>query len=154
MKNLLLLLLLILIPITMSQAQSSDRNFGAGVIIGEPTGLSLAYWTSGNRSFAAGTAWSFNNKHGSESIQIHLDYLFHNFDIVNVSSGSLPLYIGFGARIRFGHNDKAGIRIPFGAAYHFENHPVEIFLEIVPIIDLIPNSGVSGNSGLGFRYYF
>lgn len=154
MKNLLFLLLLLIIPITAAQAQSTDRNFGAGVIIGEPTGLSLGYWTSNNRSFSAAAAWSFRNNQGGESIQVQLDYLFHNFDIVSVNQGSLPLYIGFGGRMRFGDNEKVGIRVPLGAAYHFQDHALEIFLEIVPTFDLVPNTGVSGNSGLGIRYYF
>ncbi|MEX0719555.1 MAG: DUF3996 domain-containing protein [Balneolaceae bacterium] len=155
MKNLLLLILLVIIPITFAQAQNTDKNFGLGVIIGEPTGLSLAYWTSNSRSFSAGAAWSLHdNSRGNESVQVHVDYLFHNFNIVSVERGSMPLYIGFGARLRLGDNEKAGIRIPLGAAYHFQNDPFEIFLEFVPIFDLTPSTGISGNSGLGIRYYF
>ncbi|MEX2351344.1 MAG: DUF3996 domain-containing protein [Balneolaceae bacterium] len=154
MKNILFILLLIFIPITISQAQNTDRNFGIGVIIGEPTGISLAHWTSNSSSFSAGAAWSLNNNSRAESIQIHLDYLLHNFDIVSVNHGSIPLYIGLGVRMRFGENEKTGIRVPLGAAYHFENDPLEIFLEFVPIVDLNPDTGVSGNSGIGLRYYF
>lgn len=146
--------MLIITPLTIAQAQNTDRDFGAGLIIGEPTGLSLAYWPSNTQAFAAGLAWSLKNNRDRESIQLHLDYLFHHFDIVSVNRGSLPLYFGIGARFRFGNNERAGVRIPLGAAYHFENDPIEIFLEFVPIIDLSPNTGVSGNSGLGFRYYF
>lgn len=154
MKNLLFLILLVIFSAAVSQAQNVDRKFGAGLVIGEPTGLSFAYWTSDIRSFSAGAAWSVRGNRGNESFQIHVDYLFHHFDIVNVNRGSMPLYIGVGGRLRFGDNEKAGIRIPLGAAYHFQNDPLEIFLEFVPIVDLVPDTGISGNSGLGFRYYF
>lgn len=154
MKNFLFLILLVIIPVAVSQAQNADRNFGAGVVIGEPTGISFAYWTSDIRSFSAGVAWSVHDNRGNESLQIHVDYLFHHFDIVDVNRGSMPLYIGVGGRLRFGDNENAGIRIPLGAAYHFQNNPLEIFLEFVPVIDLVPGTGISGNSGLGFRYYF
>lgn len=154
MKNFLFLVLLVIIPVAVSQAQNADRNFGAGVVIGEPTGLSFAYWTSDIRSFSAGAAWSVRDDRRNESLQIHVDYLFHHFDVVNINRGSMPLYIGLGGVLRFGDNENAGIRIPFGAAYHFQNDPLEIFLEFAPVIDLVPDTGISGNSGLGFRYYF
>lgn len=149
-KNLYTLLFIMLISLT-ANAQSTDNNIGLGVIIGEPTGISLAYWTSDSRSFSAGAAWSFGDK---GNMHFHLDYLFHHFDIISINRGSLPLYFGLGGRLRIGDNEKVGVRLPLGAAYHFDNHPIEIFLEIVPIMDLIGDRGFSGNSGLGIRYYF
>ena len=153
MKSLRILLLLFILTITAvaSQAQNLQQNKGIGVILGEPTGISLGYWVSEARSFAAGTAWSFE---GNENLHIHLDYLFHQFPIVDVERGSLPLYFGLGGRLRFGDNETLGVRFPLGAAYHLEDHPIEFFLEVVPILGLVPDTRFTGNSGLGMRFYF
>lgn len=151
MKTFYALFILLLLSAPLSQAQNLDRNFGIGAILGEPTGVSIGYWTSNDRSFSGAAAWSFG---GEESMHLHLDYLFHNFGIINVNSGSMPLYFGLGGKVKLQDDANVGLRIPLGVAYHFENEPVELFLEIVPILDLVPDTDFEGNSGIGIRYYF
>ena len=56
--------------------------------------------------------------------------------------------------IKFGNRFKVGIRIPVGAAYVFESIPLDIFLEVVPIVELIPAVAPSLGGGIGIRYYF
>jgi len=46
------------------------------------------------------------------------------------------------------------VRIPIGVSYYFANDPLELFFEIVPILDLAPATEFSGNGGFGIRYYF
>ena len=132
-------------------AQSSDRKIGIGAMLGDPTGVSFSYWTGPTRSFAGASAWVF---HGDASLHLHMDYLFHRFDIIEYTQGSLPLYYGIGGRLLFDNQDKVGIRFPLGIAYHFEHEPLEVFFEIVPILELMPATGLSGNGGVGIRYYF
>ncbi|MDG5766689.1 hypothetical protein QA596_04355 [Balneolales bacterium ANBcel1] len=151
MKQILFVVVLALATAGISSAQQTDRNFGLGVIVGEPTGISVGYWTADSRSFSGGAAWSFD---GSASMHLHLDYLIHRFDIISVNRGAMPLYFGLGGRLRFGDDDHFGVRIPLGVAYHLENAPFEFFLEIVPVMDLVPSTDLSGNSGLGVRVYF
>ncbi len=151
MKKLFLLIILTFTLASATVAQNTDRNRGLGAILGDPTGISAAYWTSGSNSFSAGAAWHFVN---NPSLHIHIDYLFYRFDIIEVNKGSLPLYFGLGGRVRFDNEDKFGVRFPLGVAYHFANDPLEIFLEVVPVLDLVPGTGISGNSGIGIRYYF
>ncbi len=151
MKKLVALLLLTGVMAIAAEAQNTERNKGLGAIIGDPTGVSLAYWTSDNQAFSAGAAWHFVH---NPSMHLHVDYLFYRFDIIEPNVGALPLYFGVGGRIRFDYEDKFGIRFPLGLAYHFQNDPLEIFLEVVPVLDLVPGTGFSGNSGIGIRYYF
>lgn len=134
-----------------AKAQTSKGDLGIGVILGEPTGLSAKYFLGGNSALAAGAAWSFGN---NASMHIHADYLVHRFQLISVDSGQLPLYYGIGARLRIADDPQIGIRIPIGLSYYFANDPIEIFFEIVPVLDLAPSTSFTGNSGLGFRYYF
>ena len=135
---------------------SQDKGFGMGIIIGEPTGLSLKGWISPASAIDAGLAWSFVNE---GSLHIHVDYLYHMFNVIDVSSGKMPLFVGVGGRIKIKdkkHNpdNRFGIRIPFGFAYMFSGAPVDIFLEIAPVLDLTPATDLSVNGGIGFRYFF
>jgi hypothetical protein len=88
-------------------------RMAAGVIFGEPTGLSGKMWTTDNTGFDVGVAWSWS---GNGHFHIHGDYLFHRFGIFDVSSGALPVYIGIGGRILFRDeaDDKIGVRFSIG----------------------------------------
>jgi hypothetical protein len=53
-------------------------------------------------------------------------------------------------------NDDAllGVRFPLGVCYLLENAPVDFFLEVVPLLDLAPETELRGNAAFGFRYFF
>ncbi|MCX6163551.1 MAG: DUF3996 domain-containing protein, partial [Ignavibacteriae bacterium] len=99
--------------------------------------------------------WSFVNE---GSVHIHVDYLYHFNNVFE--SPRVPLYIGVGGRIKLKNTEhqnndtRLGIRIPFGIAYQFAEVPVDVFLEIAPILDLNPTTRGSVNGALGVRYYF
>jgi hypothetical protein len=126
-------------------------KFGLGVIFGEPSGLSAKMWTTKTTAFDLGLAWSFS---GDGNFHIHGDYLFHKFGVFDVSKGSLPIYIGLGARILFQDDTKVGIRLPVGLEYYFDGWPLAVFGEIVPILDLAPDTKFDINGGIGLRFYF
>ena len=136
----------------------AQEGLGLGIIVGEPTGLSLKNWLTGSTAFDLALAWSFADE---GSFHIHGDYLIHKYDLFKVDKGKLPLYYGVGARVRArnggpGENDDVnlGIRIPVGLSYLFQNDPFDLFLEVVPILDLTPETDVTLNASLGGRYYF
>jgi hypothetical protein len=110
-------------------------------------------WTTASTGFDIGVAWSFQ---GDGHLHVHADYLFHRFDVFDVSSGSLPLYFGIGGRILIRDNadDRIGVRVPVGVEYYFEGAPVAVFGELVPILDLAPSTDFDINGGLGVRFYF
>ena len=155
LKNVVILTITILIFSSSGlHAQNNSGDLGVGFILGEPTGLSLKYWSGGNNAFDLGVAWSFGDSEAN--VHIHGDYLIHKFDLIDVERGSLPFYYGLGARfnIRGNQDARVGLRIPLGLSYYFPNDPIEVFFEIVPVLDLAPSTSFSGNSGLGMRYYF
>jgi len=148
---------------SISQAQVNQREgFGIGVIVGEPTGLSLKKWINDTQAIDAGFAWSFSD---NDSLHLHADFLMHTIDLLQApeAQGELPLYVGIGGRIKLrdenngngnDHDDRVGIRIPVGICYLFESAPVEIFGEIVPVFDFVPDSDFDLNAAIGARIYF
>ena len=148
----------------MSNAYAQPKNdLGVGIIIGEPTGLSLKKWIGNDRAIDAGIAWSFSE---NDSLHIHADYLLHRFDLISIPEvpGRLPIYFGLGGRIKLKENDNgrgrndddplAGVRMPFGIACLFADTPVDIFAEIVPVLDIVPDTDFDLNIAIGARLFF
>lgn len=123
-----------------------------GILLGEPTGLSAKLWTTGSTAFDLGVAWSFGD---GGNFHIHADYLFHNFDFFDVDTGSLPIYVGIGGRVRLEEDDsRVGLRVALGLEYIMENNPFSFFFEVAPIVDFLPETEADVNGGIGVRYIF
>ena len=135
----------------VATAPAQERGFGLGVILGEPSGISGKSWLSKKTALAGAVAWSLES---DEALHVHLDHLFHDFDSMPVEQGTMALYYGFGGRIKFADESTISIRIPIGLNYLFEAAPMDVFLEIVPMLDLIPRTEVNLNGGIGIRYFF
>jgi hypothetical protein len=136
-----------------AQNQNDSGRFGLGVMIGEPTGITGKYWMNSTNALAGGVAWSFRGNRNN-NIHLHLDYQAHNFRLFDVEQGMLGFYYGIGGRLRTGGDANIGVRVPLGLNYLFANNPLEIYFEIVPILDLMPDTNLEGNGGIGIRYYF
>jgi hypothetical protein len=128
---------------------AQDSGFGIGVMAGEPTGISAKLWTSQTTAAQFGVAWSIDSY-----LHLHGDMIMHKFDLINVSKGELPVYIGLGARVLFADDLDIGIRVPVGLDYHFDSAPFDLFLEVVPILILVPGTDFDFNAAIGFRYFF
>jgi hypothetical protein len=153
-----LLILILLIICLSSPAFAQGDGFGVGVIFGEQTGLSIKNWTGDTTAIAVGAAWKLS---GRSALNVHVDYLFHNFGIVQINPGRLPLYYGIGGRANLvegsGSKDndhEVGVRVPFGVAYIFDEPPLDIFFQLVPVFDFTPSTGFDLNGGIGIRYFF
>jgi len=149
MKKLLYAAILVSAVSSFSVAQ--DKGFGLGIILGEPTGISGKYWLSANSAIDGAAAWNFGN---GGYLHVHGDYLLHNYDVFKVKEGRLPLYYGIGGRIGFGDDTVVGLRGVVGIAYLFSGAPVDAFLEIAPIMDLVPGTSFHVQGGIGARFYF
>lgn len=143
---------LIMLAISTDSHARKD-GFGLGVIIGEPTGLTFKVWTGPKTAIDGALAWSLD---ATEDMHLHVDYLIHDFSVAKVDQGQFPFYYGIGGRIRFhdgNQDDQFGARFPLGMAYLFANSPLELFFEVVPILDLAPNTELDFNGGVGIRIY-
>lgn len=135
----------------LAQADTGNGgNFGVGVMIGEPTGISVKAWQGANSAISLGAAWSLAD---DESLHLHADYLRHVW-FNNVEQGNMAFYFGVGGRIIFDDDAELGIRVPLGLNYVFEEAPFDIFVEAVPILNLTPSTDFAGNGAAGIRFYF
>jgi hypothetical protein len=149
MKNILAKILL-LITIFSGAVIAQSNGFGLGIILGEPTGLSAKYWTSSNTAFDFGLGYSFLK---NSKFHLHADYLFHIKNLSHTTE-NISFYYGPGARLRV-DNDKSrlGIRFNVGLVWIPKNAPIDVFLEIAPLMDVIPETKFYVNGGVGVRYF-
>ncbi|MFH1501651.1 MAG: hypothetical protein ABIG03_01260 [Candidatus Eisenbacteria bacterium] len=141
--------------LVVSAAQpSSAGNVGLGVIAGEPTGLSLKTWLGDTSALDAAAGWSLGE---NEWLYLHVDYLHHRYDLhlPDLDEG-VPYYFGIGGRVllREGHDSRLGIRIPLGLDYVFKDSRFDVFVEIAPIVNLIPDTELGLSGGVGARFWF
>ena len=143
-------ILLMLFITNLSSAQSN--GFGVGIILGEPTGISAKYWTTGSTAFDFGLGYSIRK---NSRLHLHADYLFHVNNLFNTSE-NISLYYGPGARLRLVQtgDSRLGFRFDIGLVWIPRNSPVDVFLEIAPLMDIIPETDFSFNGGVGVRYFF
>jgi len=135
-------------------AQDYAQRLGVGIIIGEPTGGSLKYWFNDTLAIDGAVGWS---SHDHTDLYLHSDVLWHNFELIPVSKGRLPIYIGAGGLFRLrddNRDNQAGVRLPVGVSYMFENAPVDIFAEIAPAVDVTPDVRGELTGGIGIRFWF
>ncbi|MDI6697783.1 MAG: hypothetical protein QME85_02445 [Candidatus Saccharicenans sp.] len=151
MKKIVILSVLFLVLMLAVPGEAQQKKFGLGIILGEPTGIIAKYWTSKTTAFDVAGSWSFA---GEDSLHLHADYLFHSFNVFKTDKGQLPLYYGIGARLSLQDKTRFGIRIPVGLSYMFEKTPIDIFVEIGPVMDVIPETKLQVLGFIGFRYYF
>jgi len=124
----------------------AQKSFGLGIILGEPTGLSAKLWTGSTNAFDFAAAWSFK---GDGDLLLQADYVWHSS-----LTGELALYYGIGGRVIFQNDSRVGARIPIGLDYQFSSAPIDIFIELVPILDLIPSTNFNLGGGIGVRFWF
>lgn len=132
---------------------SQDKGFGFGIMIGEPTGFNAKYWLNNDNAFDAGLAYSFAKKHSA--VSMHADYLYHAFEVIK-SNYRLPIYYGFGARLRFIENEdnSLGARGVIGVAWLSDKLPIDVFFEFVPVFNLFPATALNLDLAFGARFYF
>lgn len=137
---------------SLGHAQQADKKLGVGIMVGEPTGLTLKSWTSTKNALDVGLAWSVGRY---DAINIQADYLWHNYNVFqDVESDSLPFYYGIGGRVVLTDNDAVvGARVPVGINYLFEDSPVGLFLEVAPILNVAPSTDFDVDGSLGVRFY-
>jgi len=131
--------------------QASEKGLGVGVIIGEPTGISFKKWVGQKHAFDGAIAWSFGKE---DALHLHADYLFHVPKAIRLDRSTIPVYYGIGARLKFQDESRFGIRFPLGINFYIAEAPIDIFFEIVPILNLAPKTDLDLNAALGIRYYF
>ncbi len=127
--------------------------FGLGVMVGEPTGLSGKQWLGSHSAVDFGASWALEK---NENLHLHADYLWHSAGFISSSEPELGAYIGVGGRVLFLENseDRIGVRVPLGVSYQFSQNRFELFFEVAPVVDLVPDTETDLGGGIGLRYQF
>lgn len=146
-------LLALLVLIASNTFASEGGKYGLGIILGEPTGITDKYFFNEESAIDFGAGWQISD---TKNFQIYGDYLYHLNYILDVSEGTFPLFFGAGLRyvIREEDDDKLGIRLPVGLEYIVQNLPIRIFVELVPVLELTPDTELDLDGGVGVRYFF
>lgn len=147
-------------------ASADGGPFGLGVVLGTPTGASAKLYLDEATAVDAAVGMSVL---GGVGVHAHVDFLWHPLIPVQEASFDIALYLGIGGRI-LEHDDgndddiRVGVRVPFGVLADIGKTgvPLDIFLEIAPIADLVIGDDDHDdrriepglNLGLGVRYYF
>ena len=131
-------------------AQKGDA--GAGITLGNPTGLSAKYWTGENTAVAGTIGYQIS---GINHLLLNADFLWHpwSFD----SEGDLVrIFLGPGAGLGFLSDISVSIRTAAGASYMFSGLPLEAHVELNPALQLIGPGDLKVYLGgyLGVRWYF
>lgn len=134
-------------------AQAQVSKFGLGIIIGEPTGIDGKFFMSGGNAIEGAVAWSLS---GNNDLHLQGDYLYHFYDWIEAKKGRLPVIFGIGARVEFRENqdDLFGIRFPIGIAYEMADAPFDFFGQIVPLLELAPDTDFDLEGAIGARFWF
>lgn len=142
-----------LIFFVTSALAADERNFGLGIIAGEPTGITGKYMLDDSNAIDGGVGWKTS---GDNEFHIYADYLVHFRHLIEAKKGDLPVYLGGGLRWvkREKKENKFGVRIPFGVEYIFGGGSLGAFAELVPVMNLTPDTEFDLEGGIGIRFYF
>ncbi len=139
------------------------RDFGFGLVLGEPLGLTLKFWTNPGNAFVAdiGSSW-----YGQPRLDV--DYLWHEnlfrSQVVKFTAGP-GLVLGFGGYgkgwwyrhdwdNKYSYSSVAiGVRGMFGINVVPRNMPLEFFLGLGPMFSVSPGFYTVVDFNCGLRYY-
>lgn len=137
-----------------------DKYIGIGIIVGEPTGLSFKVDITNVNFVDIAVGFSF---YDDKYLNIHGDYLFKYYKLLEIPEMDTAPYFGIGARIttqkrkNIGNDSyelSLGGRVPVGILMQLQKYPVEFFLEGALTIDIIPIFDAGFNLFIGGRYCF
>lgn len=149
----------------LTDSSVEKGSLGAGLIIGEPTGVCAKLYLEDDQAVQAAIGFTFV----SGGFQAHADYVFHPWILEERDAFTIPAYIGPGVRVmqhaagRDGDTDfRVGPRAVAGLLFDFKEIPLDVFVEVAGIVEVrfgsddeeINGLGFALNGGIGARYYF
>ena len=156
MKRHFVIVMLIIMP---SVLLGQNYKYGLGVILGSPTGLSGKFMIARKSAIAVHAGWSLIGKTG---LHITGDYQFLFPGIIKHEDGT-PMenvvpYFGVGGRFRFKEKENKDtdfhLGLRFGGGIEYLISRFGIFLELYPVVDILPETGFDFEGGVGGRFYF
>ena len=140
----------------LGRAHGETKTLGLGVLLGEPTGLSGKLFMDDDHAIAAGLSFSFVD----DNLHLHADYLLHfRGRLSQLEGGKWIPYVGIGGKFRVWEDQGRGddglsVRVPVGLVVHLHSAPLDVFLEFVPGMRILPATDADLGAALGVRWYF
>ena len=144
----------------VARAQGPEgKTFGFGILLGDPLAITAKIWTAYNQAFVADLGRS-----SFGPLRIEGDYDWH-FDAFH--SRIVKMYAGPGLALAIGTSENrffdethtetthvgVGVRVMFGVNVIPRQTPLEIFFEVGPLIEFVPNVDAGVDVGVGIRFY-
>ena len=150
-KNVLFTILLFVLLFSGNAfAQKNGSKAGVGIIVGAPTGISIKFLNSGYRHFNGAVAWSSGK---NSNLHLHADYIFKKWRISAGSTTNFNTFIGGGLQLET-KSESFGVRIPLGVSYTFYEVPIDVFIEVVPGLGLVPDTDFNIDAAFAIRFLF
>lgn len=153
----------------LADSDNLAGHFGVGFQIGAPFALTGKYWLTKDQAIQAYIG-TFNAGWNAAGV----DYVF---EFARVRPSGAPLSFGFHVgvggvlgfgdgncfdsfgdhRCRGGDDDDdlaVGVRLPVAANMYFNKVPIEVFLELSPVFEIVPDFDGALLAALGGRFYF
>ncbi|MFI5347660.1 MAG: hypothetical protein ACHQ51_14895 [Elusimicrobiota bacterium] len=149
MKMVRMVCLLAVSVLAAASARAAEvREFGAGVILGEPAGATAKLWLDDRLAADLGVGLSDGNA------GIWGDLLWHDWTLLpQPKDGRLGAYVGAGPQVRAGEDARFGLRAIAGVTYRPSGHPLELFVEAGPLFRLTQGGQLDAVGGVGLRFY-
>ncbi len=128
-------------------------EFSIGVVLGEPTGISLKISPSKNLAHDVGLNFNTSDNY----LYLSWDVLKYDYSKITSKelSGSFPIFYGLGIRaINIGDELHLALRFVIGLEYIFSDIPFNIFVKLAPTINVVPSTKASIAPAIGIRYMF
>lgn len=132
----------------VSSRVGSAQDLGLGIALGQPMGVTSKYWLNSTLAVDAAAGYHFNS-----NFDLHSDILWHTFSSFAMTNGRMPFYAGLGGRLLAGNDTQFGIRLPLGASFLPATDPIEIFVEVAPVVQIAPNIAADVDGLVGIRLY-
>ena len=171
MRTLRLIVTSLCLSLTTSSAfavtQKGARTFGLGLVLGDPSAITLKSWHDNRQAIQGGLAFALDNY-----VLVYGDYLYHfpsAFGKRDKFASELVPYVGVGGILAFTIKERSdeyryfgknsgsvglGTRVPLGIEWKPAHPPLGAFLELTPGLAVIPATRAYLQGGIGIRYYF
>lgn len=144
-----------------------DGSLGVGLVVGSPTGLSAKWMAGKSVAFDAAIGIGFG-----QDLHLHADWLYEGDALLKEEGATLSWFAGVGGRLEWDDDDDdrgrgngndedddddldLGPRVPVGLELRFASvKPLEIFGEIALGIEIVDDTGLTLDGGIGARWFF
>ena len=156
---------------------TSESRIGLGLELGAPTGINGKYFLGGTVAVQGGIGVIRQWYRYEDALHAHAELVWHPVLLHRGRGVEIPLHLGVGARLldqegycwdgndwfRCDNDTHIGVRAPVGVSFLLQRVPMDIFIELAMVIDIIElddddfmrdhdRAGIDGV--LGARYYF